>query len=159
MMSKFIFVVCLSLLMANVSYAQELQSFVSDQASIFTEIEKNQLEQSLRKYEQETSTEIAVFSIETLGEESLEDYAFNLANRLGLGKVDKNNGVLILVAKKERKIRLELGVGANRYISNEQASIIIDEQMVPHFREGNFYAGIEAALQEIYRLLGNHFND
>lgn len=135
------------------------QQFVNDQANFFTEEEKAKLNQKLSAYEQKTTTEIVVYTIETLNGELLEEYSLKLTNKLGVGKVDKDNGVLILLSRKERKVRIELGFGTNEYMSNAQAKIILDQQMIPNFKQGKFYTGVDLAIDKIAELLGDVFND
>lgn len=92
-----------------------------------------------------------MLTIPSLSGEAVETYSLRVANGWGLGYRGIDNGMLVLVAVKERAIGIELGKGMERYGSNEEAKAIIDEGMVPEFRKGEFAAGLENGLQRLMK--------
>ena len=84
-----------------------------------------------------------------LGGKTIDEYAFGLFNNWGIGKEDKNNGILLLVAEDERKVRIEVGLGLEVVITNDIAKQIIDELIIPKFQEGNFNQGIYDCVAEL----------
>jgi uncharacterized protein len=89
----------------------------------------------LADYHRETHQQLVVLTIPTLSGEPLETYSLRVANTWGLGYKGFDNGILVLLALQERKVRIELGKGMERYISDAQAGSIIEESMVPAFRK------------------------
>ena len=116
--------------------------FVNDFAGLLSAEAQAQLENDLINFEQETSAEIAVATIETLEGDTVEDYAVRLFEAWGIGKKDKDNGVLFLVAKEERRVRIEVGYGLEPVITDGRAGRILDEEVLPEFRDGNYEQGI-----------------
>ena len=101
--------------------------YVNDFAGILSRDEKQQLTELIDLLEKVTSAEIAVVTIDSIAPySSIEEYYFELANAWGVGKEGLNNGVLMLIAMKERKARIELGLGMERLISDSEAGSIMD---------------------------------
>lgn len=98
----------------------------------------------LRSYEEETSHQIAILIIPTLSSENIESFSLRVANSWGLGQKDINNGILVTLAMKEKKFRIELGLGMARFISDATAQAIINNSMFPAFRKSDYAAGLEA---------------
>jgi len=115
---------------------------VNDYAKIISPQITRKLITLIQELEQETSAELAIVTINNLEGKKLESYAKGLFNQWGIGKKGKNNGVLILVAVAERKVRLEVGYGFESIISDEIASKIIQEQIIPSFKMNNFGEGL-----------------
>ena len=92
-----------------------------------------------------------MLSVPTIDCEPIETYSLRVANNWALGHQGFNDGILVVLANKEHRVRIELGTGMEPYISNEEAQQIIDTAMVPEFRTGNFYAGIKSGVS---RLMG-----
>jgi len=87
---------------------------------------------------------------------TIDKYAFELFNDWGIGKKDKNNGVLLLVAPNERMARIEIGLGLEKYISNDKARKILNTEIFPPLRSGDMVKGIEQgviALEKEIRLI------
>lgn len=128
--------------------------FVNDFADIIPADVKNRLEEKLRQYEKQTSIEVAVVTISSLNGETVEDYTIQLARSWGVGKKQKNNGVVILVAPNERKMRIEVGYGVEPYLTDGQAGEIIRNDMIPQFKRGDMVAGIVAGANSVLEHLG-----
>ena len=127
---------------------------VVDYAGILETSEINALNGQLKKYEKETSTQIVVVAINSLGGATIESYANKLFNEWGIGKRGADNGILLLIAKEDRQMRIELGYGVESYITDAEAARIIDRILKPHFRKFEFAEGIELAVGDLLQLLG-----
>jgi uncharacterized protein len=123
--------------------------WVVDQAAVINPPEEAALERRLSAYEKKTSHEIAVVTIKTLGGARLEKYATGLFNDWGIGKAGKNNGVLLLVVMKERKLRLEVGRGLQKVINDEEAATILDDQVAPAMRAEDVIGAVTAGVDGI----------
>jgi len=131
----------------------DYQGFVNDYAGLLSTNAKAQLDAKLTQLEKDTSAEVAVVTIKSLEGDSVEDYAVRLFEKWGIGKKDKNNGVLLLVALDDRKMRIEVGYGLEPVITDGRAGRIRDEQILPRFKaddyEGGIIAGVDAIEQYI----------
>ncbi|MDC8003067.1 TPM domain-containing protein [Aureisphaera galaxeae] len=124
--------------------------YVSDFEKVFTSIQTEKLEKRLANYEQETTREIAVVTIASLAPyEDINDYAKDLGNEWGVGKADSDNGLLIVLCKELRMVRISTGYGTENVLTDSICQAVIDKTMLPYFREGNYYDGIEVALDEL----------
>lgn len=122
---------------------------VNDFAGILSASEKAGLERTLSDFKKETGNEIAIVTIKTLGDESPETYAVKLFEEWGIGKKDKDNGLLILHALDERQIRIEVGYGLEPYITDAKSSAIYRNILAPKFKEGKFAEGYTEAIDAI----------
>jgi uncharacterized protein len=126
-----------------------LQGRVNDYANLLTSQERARLAADLTNYEKETSHQIAVLTVPSLNGESIEKYSLRVANTWKLGQNGLNNGVILTVAPTERLVRIELGSGMNRFVSDSDAQRIIDETMLPQFREGHLDKGIILGIERL----------
>ncbi len=127
----------------------EATGYVNDFAQLLSSDYRQSLEQNLIDFEEKTTAEIAVVTINSLEGNSVEDYAVRLFEQWKIGKKEKDNGLLILVAKEERQIRIEVGYGLESVITDGRAGKIIREEMRPAFREDNYDQGIKLAVEKI----------
>jgi uncharacterized protein len=136
--------------------------WVNDFAGIIDNVSKEKINLIIDELERKTGAEIAVVTLTSLEDENIEDFANRLFEKWGIGKKGKNNGVLILVAFKEKKIRIETGYGIEGIIPDAKAGRIIREIMAPLFQEGKFGEGILNAVymisQEIAKDAGVQLN-
>lgn len=123
--------------------------WMSDRASLLDASTKNRLEQLLTEVNRQASVEIAVVTLPTLGGQSVEEVAVELFAAWKIGKQGKDEGVLLLVAPKERRLRIEVGYGLEGTIPDGLAGEIIRNTITPYFREGRFAEGIEAGVTRI----------
>ena len=123
--------------------------FVNDFAGILSQSEKSALEQVLVSFEKETSNEIAIAAIPSLEGDTIENYAEKLFVDWKIGKEGKDNGVLILVARDDRMVRFEVGYGLEGALTDAQSAWIIDNEIVPRFRDGKYFEGLSGAVGRI----------
>lgn len=126
--------------------------FVNDYAGLFSSEQKTALENKIVAFEKDTGNEIAVATIKTLNGDIIENFANELFQEWGIGKKGKDNGVLILVALDDRKMRIEVGYGLEGSLTDAQSYKIIDKIMKPAFREEKYYEGVNQAVDEIIAL-------
>ncbi len=126
---------------------------VVDNAGIIDTTTRSSLETRLADYEKKSSDQIVVATIPSLQGEVLEDYANRLFRTWGLGQASENNGVLLLVARDDRKIRIEVGYGLEGTLTDAFSKLIIENTLAPAFRAGDFSGGISAAVDDIIAVL------
>ena len=96
---------------------------------------------------------MAVVTLNTLQGYAIEDYGYQLGRAWGIGQKDKDNGVLLIVAPGERKVRIEVGRGLEPTMTDAMSSLIVHNAILPQFRQGNFAGGIEAGVRDIKDVL------
>lgn len=126
---------------------------VNDFASMLSSENKEALESKLLAYNDSTSTQIYIVSVETIGDYSIEDFALRLGRKWGIGQKDKNNGILILISKNDRKVDIEVGYGLESYVTDYDSKHIIDELIVPAFKQNNYYKGLDDATDRLIGLI------
>ncbi|MBE0524676.1 MAG: TPM domain-containing protein [Methanosarcinales archaeon] len=155
-MKKYIIILLILLFLSpaaiSVNYPQ-LRGFVTDNANMIDSANTNNIAQLAAKIEKETTVEIAVVTIDSFEGESKEMYAVKLFERAGIGKKDKDNGLLILVAKQEREYRFEVGYGLEGIITDSMKVNIGERIIVPNFKNGEYGKGIYEAMLVIEGLL------
>ena len=122
---------------------------VVDNTNTLTIEQKEALNNKLTHYKDSTSNEIAIVIIPTLDDYPIESVAIGILRQWGVGGKENNNGVVLLVAKNDRKIRIETGYGLEGAIPDITAKSIIDNEITPNFREDNFYRGLDEAIDAI----------
>jgi uncharacterized membrane protein YgcG len=145
---------CVCLLAMSVLGAQEKRlpashGRVNDFAEVIDAEWAPRLQRLIREVDQRASAELAVVTIESLEGVTIEEYARRLFNEWGIGEKDRNNGVLLLAAIRDRKVRIEVGYGLEPTITNRFAAAVIQEEIVPRFRRQEYGAGTYAALQRL----------
>ncbi|TAK58511.1 MAG: methanol dehydrogenase [Bacteroidetes bacterium] len=130
---------------------------VTDETGTLSDEETRSLESQLARFEQETSNQIVVLMIPSLEGEDLAGYSIQIAEKNGLGKKGRNNGVFLFIAKSDKKLRIEVGYGLEGVLPDAISDQIIRRIIVPEFREGNFYGGIEAGVQAIMQATKGEF--
>ena len=131
------------------SEPSQVRQWVTDLSGTLSSSEVRQLNQMLREFEDSTSTQVIVLIVPTLGGRPIEETALAIAEINGIGKKGKDNGVLLLVAKEEREIRIEVGYGLEGVLTDALSGQIIRNEIVPFFRQGNYYSGINAGVEAI----------
>ncbi len=118
---------------------------VNDFTNSLTTLQHDDLERKLIAYDDSTSTQIAVVIVESLEGRQVEDAALDILRNWGVGGKQNDNGLVLLVALKDHKIRIEVGYGLEGAITDLTAKSIIDNYITPHFKEGNYYRGLDQA--------------
>ncbi|KFA58083.1 hypothetical protein A9G48_09330 [Gilliamella sp. wkB18] len=136
---------------------------VVDITNTLTKSQLNELESSLIEFEQSRTdgAQIAVLMIAKLSNETVEQYADRVFINWKIGKKDADNGILLLIVKEDRLMRIEVGYGLEGTITDLIASHIIQEQLAPKFKQNNYYQGISDAITVIKNKLtvfNSHFN-
>jgi len=127
--------------------------YVSDFEDVFTSKQIENLTKILSDYESKTTNQIAIVSIsENLTDNNFDKYALDLSNYWGVGTADKNNGLTIIFSEKLRKIRISTGTGTQNILTDEMCKKIIDEIIIPEFKNEDYYSGIESGIIEIIKL-------
>ena len=128
------------------------EGLVVDQTNTLTPEQQATLRQKLIAYDNSTSNQIAVVIIQSLKGNSIEDVALQIGRDWGVGgQAEKDNGVVILVAKDDHKMRIEVGYGLEGAVTDYVASSIIQNTLTPNFKEGNYYRGLTEAVDEIIK--------
>ena len=134
-----------ALALPRLALAQEFpepRGYVSDFAEVIPPDVESPLEDALRLAEQETTVEIAVVTVKDLGGLDINTYAVKLFERWGVGQKGKDNGLLFITAIAERKVWIEVGYGLEGYITDSRAGRILDQEVLPDFKQDNFALGI-----------------
>ncbi|WP_298789495.1 TPM domain-containing protein [uncultured Campylobacter sp.] len=126
---------------------------VVDQAGILSPAVKEELESTLAAHENNTTNQVVVVTIKTLGGVNISEYSLKLGRYWGIGQKDKNNGVLLVVAPNDRQVRIEVGYGLEGTITDAFSEVIIDNYIVPEFKKDDIEGGIKIGTQKILALL------
>ncbi|MCW8893028.1 MAG: TPM domain-containing protein, partial [Deltaproteobacteria bacterium] len=144
-MRKLCFSIALFLLICSPAVALDIPratGYVNDKAGLISQTVELKLEQFLREFENSDSTQITLLTIPTLEGEALEDYSLKVFENWKIGQLGKDNGALLLIAKEERKVRIEVGYGLEGRLTDLLAGRIIDQEISPKFKQGDFDGGI-----------------
>jgi len=149
-------ILLIGLLLPAVALAAALPALtgrVVDQAGMIDAATRVLLEQKLADFEKEGSDQIVVATVEDLDGEAIEPYANRLFREWKLGQAGENNGVLLLISRDDRKMRIEVGYGLEGTLTDLHSRLIIENDLVPAFRAGDFSGGIEKAVDDIIMVL------
>jgi uncharacterized protein len=142
----------------------KLQGYVNDYAGMISPQVRTNLENELRAFEQTDSTQVVILTIPSLEGEVLEDFSIKVADAWKIGQKNKDNGIILLAAKQERKIRIEVGRGLEGRLTDLMSGRIIDLVIKPRFRAGDFDGGFVAGVAALidaargeFKADGNHF--
>ena len=156
--SKFLIVVLFAV--PFVTYAFNVPAkptgFVQDYAQMLSSEQASVLETKLEAFEKSTTNEIAVVTISSLDGDTIENVAQDIFTKWGIGKKGKNNGVLLLVSLSDRKTRIHTGYGVEGDLTDLGTSYIQDEVIKPAFKSGDYFTGINGAVDKIIEALGGN---
>lgn len=147
---------CLSFifgLQAELKPIPNLQTRVTDTTGVLGAQEIASIEQSLKQLEQEKGAQVAVLLVGTTSPEAIEDYSLRVVEKWKLGRKGRDDGVLLLIAMDDRKMRIEVGYGLEGAIPDISAGRIINEFITPEFRKQNYTTGILSGVDKIASLL------
>lgn len=131
----------------------ELTGQIVDQANLISPEDEAAILADLKSLEGTSTDQVAVVTVSSLDGYPIEDYGIGLARKWQLGQKDKDNGILLLVAPNERRVRIEVGRRLEPVMTDILSAAIIDTAMLPRFRRGDFSGGIRAGVQDIKNVL------
>jgi len=127
---------------------------VTDAAGILSEDERESLTEKLADVGAKTGHLVLIVTVPSLNGEDVATYTENLANRWAVGGRSRDDGVVMLLAMRERRARIAIGRGLAAKLTDTYAQQVMDERIIPRLREGDVYGGIDAGLDEIIAVLG-----
>ncbi|MEO6820781.1 MAG: TPM domain-containing protein [Ginsengibacter sp.] len=130
---------------------------VNDFANMLEPFQKQALEQKIRAYNDSTSSAIVIITIPDLQGYDIAEISLKYLRDWGIGMKDKNNGIVILVSKAERKARIETGYGMEGVVPDVMAKEIIDERMIPFFKQADYYRGFDNAVDAIIQAAAGEY--
>ncbi|HSD62588.1 MAG TPA: TPM domain-containing protein [Ignavibacteriaceae bacterium] len=145
--------ILLFLIFISAAYSQpqvpQLKYWANDFTNTLTQGQLNSLNTKLKSFQDSTSNQVVYLMINTLNDYPLEYYSMDVAEKNKIGTKEHDNGVLFLVVKNDRKMRIEVGYGLEGALPDALSSSIIRNEISPYFRAGQYYEGVEAGLNAI----------
>lgn len=133
--------------------------YVNDYANIISDATEAQINQELQQFEASTTIEVVVATVNSLDGDDISPFANTLFREWGIGKKDTNNGVLLLIAPNERKLRIEVGYSLEGVLTDLQSGFIIDNIITPEFKADNYDGGIMNGVAAILQVVqGEQFD-
>ena len=126
-----------------------LTARVTDLAGTLSPQQQQALEAKLAAFEAHKGSQVAVLIVPTTQPEAIEQYAIRVVDQWKLGRKDVDDGVLVLLAANDRKVRIEVGYGLEGVLPDVIAKRIIENVMIPQFRQGDYYAGLDAGIDAV----------
>ncbi|CAI8738937.1 Methanol dehydrogenase [Pseudomonas sp. IT-P253] len=134
----------------------ELTGRVVDNAQMIEPAVREQLTQQLQAHEKATGEQLVVVTLPNLQGADIADFGYQLGRYWGIGQKDKNNGALLIVARDDRKLRIEVGYGLEDRLTDAQSSVIINQVITPAFKTGNYSKGISDGVAAMLVVLGGN---
>lgn len=128
---------------------------VVDQAAILSNSTESRLAKLLAAHEEATGNQVVVVTLSGLQGYAIEDFALRLGRHWGIGQAGRDNGLLLVVASKERRVRIEVGYGLEGLMPDALAKLIIEREILPAFKKGNFDRGVTRGLDAILAAIGS----
>ena len=156
-MKKLTVLISLCIILTALSFGDDLPTpigYLSDYAGVIDGGRAQQIESACASIEQSSGVEIAVVTIDSLGNANIEDEALRYLSGWGVGQQGKDNGVVLLVAYKDREVRIEVGYGMEGDLPDGLAGEIIRYDIIPRFKQGDYGGGLLAAVYKIGKIAG-----
>lgn len=154
--------VCVGCIASTVSDAEvkfpSPSGFINDYAKIIPSSQRIRLENILNQIERRSGAEVTVLTVPSTAPLTIEQYAVRVFEKWGIGKKGKDNGLLILVASNDRKIRIEVGYGLEGAVTDLESKQIIEQYIVPYFKKGDYGSGIYAGIVVVASLIEREYN-
>jgi uncharacterized protein len=131
---------------------------VVDDAGLLSGRDRQELDAALASFEKQTGDQIVVATLKSLQGLPIEDFGYQLGRHWGIGQKGKDNGALLIVAPEERAVRIEVGYGLEGELTDAKDRTIIETDILPRFRDGDFAAGIKAGVAAMIETLGGSYN-
>jgi uncharacterized protein len=132
---------------------------IVDQAGLLDAAARTRLDAKLQDLEAKTTTQLVVVTLPSLDGYDIADYGYQLGRHWGIGQKGTNNGVLLIVAPNERRVRIEVGYGLEGTLTDAVSRLIIDHAILPRFRTKDFAGGIERGVDDIVQVLSGDADD
>ncbi|HEX4887034.1 MAG TPA: TPM domain-containing protein [Luteibaculaceae bacterium] len=159
----FLVVLLCGVLTMSAQNVPKAKGFVTDQAGIFTPEEKDRLEQQLQSFADTTSNEIAIVTVADLEGYDIFDYSLAFARENGVGSAKKNNGIVIAIKPKNEfgkgRVQIQVGKGLEGAIPDAICKRITELELIPRFKQGNYYAGVKAGLDVLQKFASGEYNE
>lgn len=151
--SLLVWLLCWSLNAVAETAVPSLSGRVTDLTATLSAEQKASLERTLRTFEARKGSQIAVLIVPTTAPETIEQYALRVAEQWQLGREKVDDGALLLIAKNDRALRIEVGYGLEGALNDATSKRIISEIITPRFKQADFYAGIAAGIDQMIRVV------
>jgi len=148
--------VCATSLLAGEPKFPQLTGRVVDDAGVLNDSTKSQLTDVLAAHEKATGEQVVVVTLPSLQGYPIEDFGYQLGRHWGIGQKATNTGALVIVAPKEHKTRIEVGYGLEGKLTDAASRVIIERDMLPAIRRGDFNAGVLAGTSSVLAVLGGN---
>jgi uncharacterized protein len=148
--------VCATSLLAGEPKFPQLTGRVVDDAGVLSASTKSQLAEMLAAHERATGEQVVVVTLPSLQGYSIEDFGYQLGRHWGIGQKATNTGALIIVAPTEHKVRIEVGYGLEGKLTDAASRVIIERDMLPAFKRGDFNSGVLAGTASVLAVLGGN---
>ena len=155
----FVFLLSFSTVFAQEGIPAKPSGYILDEAGLLNPEEENALEQKMRGYADSTSTQFAIVLVNSTNGRDPYDYAIDIGKVWGVGQKGKNNGVVILVAMQDRKLRIVTGRGIEDVLPDAVCKRIINRILKPTFKAGVYYQGLDEATTEMMRRASGEFKN
>jgi uncharacterized protein len=155
----FVFLLSFSTVFAQEGIPAKPAGYILDEAGLLNPEEENALEQKMRGYADSTSTQFAIVLVNSTNGRDPYDYAIDIGKVWGVGQKGKNNGVVILVAMQDRKLRIVTGRGIEDVLPDAVCKRIINRILKPTFKAGVYYQGLDEATTEMMRRASGEFKN
>ena len=133
-------------------FAINFNEQINDEAQIFSKNEKAELLSLVQNYEQNSTTQIAIVTLKSLENKSIEEVSLEVARGYKLGQKQSSNGALLIIAPNERKVRIEVGYGLEGVLTDAISSQIINDVVVPKFKQGDMGGGVVDGIRAIIKV-------
>ena len=156
-MKYFIFIICILAFILCFSCKTKPQpttylnqAVIQDYADVFSTVEEDSLTNFILNYEKLSSNEICVMSIDTLPKDTkILSHATAITKQLGIGKADKDNGLFLLISKKDRKVAFATGYGTETVLTDSVCYHLIESTLIPNFKNQDYYKGVRQVLDSV----------
>ncbi|NND88116.1 MAG: TPM domain-containing protein [Flavobacteriaceae bacterium] len=137
----------------------EKQTSLYDYANLLSAVQQNSLEEKLIRYADSTSTQIVIAIIKSSNGEDLSMLGARWGQKWGVGQAEEDNGIFILLATEDRRVDINTGYGIEYRISDRDAERIINRVMIPQFKKGDYYSGLDQGADAIFASLNGEFQE
>ena len=145
-------IISLLLFAFSFCFALNFNEQINDEAHIFSQNERDELLNLVQNFEQNSTTQIAIVTLNSLENKSIEDLSLEIARGYKLGQKKDSNGVLLVVAPNEKKVRIEVGYGLEGMLTDAISSQIINSVMIPQFKNGKMSEGVKEGVLAIIKV-------